>query len=54
MHLQSKPVELCGDELRGFPLAEGELRMTVQVPLFVKTDDVIRVDTRTDSYLERV
>jgi hypothetical protein len=28
--------------------------MTVQVPLFVKTDDVIRVDTRTDSYLERV
>jgi hypothetical protein len=26
----------------------------VQVPLFVKTDDVIRVDTRTDSYLERV
>lgn len=31
-----------------------ETGMTVQVPLFVKTDDVIRVDTRTDSYLERV
>jgi elongation factor P len=30
-----------------------ETGMTVQVPLFVKTDDVIRVDTRTDSYLER-
>jgi elongation factor P len=31
-----------------------ETGLTVQVPLFVKTDDVIRVDTRTDSYLERV
>ncbi len=31
-----------------------ETGMTVQVPLFVKTDDVIRVDTRTDSYIERV
>jgi elongation factor P len=34
--------------------ARVETGMTVQVPLFVKTDDVIRVDTRTDSYLERV
>jgi elongation factor P len=31
-----------------------ETGMTVQVPLFVKVDDVIRVDTRTDSYIERV
>ncbi len=31
-----------------------ETGITVQVPLFVKTDDVIRVDTRTDSYIERV
>lgn len=31
-----------------------ETGMTVQVPLFVKTDNVIRVDTRTDSYIERV
>lgn len=31
-----------------------ETGMTVQVPLFVKTDDVIRVDTRSDSYIERV
>ena len=31
-----------------------ETGMTVQVPLFIKTDDVIRVDTRTDSYIERV
>ncbi len=31
-----------------------ETGVTVQVPLFVKTGDVIRVDTRTDSYIERV
>lgn len=31
-----------------------ETGLTVQVPLFVKTDDVIRVDTRSDSYIERV
>ncbi len=31
-----------------------ETGLTVQVPLFVKTGDVIRVDTRTDSYIERV
>ena len=27
---------------------------TVQVPLFVNTDDVIRIDTRTGEYIERV
>jgi elongation factor P len=31
-----------------------ETGAVVQVPLFVKTDDVIRVDTRTNNYLERV
>ncbi len=31
-----------------------ETGLVVQVPLFVKTDDVIRVDTRTDTYIERV
>ena len=31
-----------------------ETGVVVQVPLFVKTDDVIRVDTRTNSYIERV
>ncbi len=31
-----------------------ETGAVVQVTLFVKTDDVIRVDTRTNSYLERV
>jgi len=31
-----------------------ETGVVIQVPLFVKTDDVIRVDTRTNNYLERV
>jgi elongation factor P len=31
-----------------------ETGVVVQVPLFVKTDDVIRVDTRTNTYIERV
>jgi len=31
-----------------------ETGVMVQVPLFVKTGDVIRVDTRSDSYIERV
>jgi elongation factor P len=31
-----------------------ETGITIQVPLFVNTGDVIKVDTRTGSYLERV
>jgi elongation factor P len=31
-----------------------ETGLTVNVPLFVNTDDVIRVDTRTGTYIERV
>ena len=30
-----------------------ETGITIQVPLFVNTGDVIKVDTRTGSYLER-
>ena len=33
--------------------AKLETGLTVQVPLFVNTGDVIKVDTRTGSYLER-
>jgi len=33
--------------------AELETGITIQVPLFINTGDVIRVDTRTGSYLER-
>ena len=31
-----------------------ETGLVIQVPLFVKTDDMIKVDTRTDTYIERV
>lgn len=34
--------------------AQTETGLSVQVPLFVNTGDIIRVDTRTGSYLERV
>jgi len=34
--------------------AELETGITIQVPLFVNNGDVIKVDTRTGSYLERV
>jgi len=33
--------------------AELETGITIQVPLFINTGDVIKVDTRTGSYLER-
>jgi len=31
-----------------------ETGLTIQVPLFIKQDDAIRIDTRTRSYIERV
>ena len=31
-----------------------ETGITIQVPFFLNTDDVIKVDTRTGDYLERV
>jgi elongation factor P len=31
-----------------------ETGITIQVPLFVNTGDIIKVDTRTGAYLERV
>jgi elongation factor P len=30
-----------------------ETGAVIQVPLFIQTGDVIRVDTRTQSYMER-
>ncbi len=38
----------------GSKLAKLETGITIQVPLFVNTGDIIKVDTRTASYLERV
>ena len=34
--------------------AKMETGITIQVPFFLNTDDVIKVDTRTGEYLERV
>ena len=31
-----------------------ETGATVQVPLFVNTDELIKIDTRTGNYIERV
>ncbi len=38
----------------GSKLARLETGLSIQVPLFVVTGDVIKVDTRTGSYIERV
>ena len=37
----------------GSKLAKLETGLTTQVPLFVNEGDVIKVDTRTGTYLER-
>ena len=34
--------------------AEVETGHTINVPLFVNTGDIIRIDTRTDEYMERI
>ena len=34
--------------------AKMETGISIQVPLFINSGDVIKVDTRTGSYLERV
>ena len=38
----------------GTKLARLETGITTQVPLFINKEDIIKVDTRTGSYLERV
>jgi len=38
----------------GNKLAKLETGITIQVPLFINTGDIIKVDTRNGSYLERV
>ena len=34
--------------------AKVETGITIQVPMFINSEDIIKVDTRTGSYLERV
>ncbi|MFA5116077.1 MAG: elongation factor P, partial [Candidatus Omnitrophota bacterium] len=44
-----------GDTAKGsLKPAEIETGHTIQVPLFIEIDDLIKVDTRTGSYIERV
>jgi elongation factor P len=39
---------------RAMKAATLETGATVMVPLFVETDELIKIDTRTGSYVERV
>ena len=39
---------------RAMKAATVETGATVMVPLFVETDELIKIDTRTGSYVERV
>jgi elongation factor P len=55
LHIQSTEPGIRGDTSKGgMKPATLETGATIQVPLFVGTGDVIRIDTRTSSYVSRV
>jgi elongation factor P len=55
LHIQSTEPGIRGDTSKaGMKPATLETGATIQVPLFVETGDLIRVDTRTGSYASRV
>lgn len=60
LHMELKVVDtppgVRGDTAQGGATKPAKLEtgMTIQVPLFVDEGDIIKVDTRTDSYVERV
>ena len=55
VHIASTEPGIRGDTSKGgMKPATLETGATIQVPLFVDTGDVIRVDTRTGSYVSRV
>ncbi len=55
VHIQSTEPGVRGDTSKGgMKPATLETGATIQVPLFVDTGDLIRVDTRTGSYVSRV
>ena len=55
VHVQSTEPGVRGDTSKGgMKPATLETGATIQVPLFVETGDVIRVDTRNSSYVSRV
>ena len=55
VHVETTEPGVRGDTSKGgMKPATLETGATIQVPLFVETGDVIRVDTRTGSYVSRV
>ena len=55
VHIESTEPGVRGDTSKaGMKPAKLETGATIQVPLFVETGDLIRVDTRTSSYVSRV
>ena len=55
VHIASTEPGVRGDTSKGgMKPAKLETGATIQVPLFVDTGDLIRVDTRTSSYVSRV
>jgi len=55
VHVQSTEPGVRGDTAKaGMKPATLETGATIQVPLFIETGDLIRVDTRTGSYVSRV
>jgi elongation factor P len=55
VHIESTEPGVRGDTSKGgMKPAKLETGATIQVPLFVDTGDLIRVDTRTSSYVSRV
>jgi len=55
LEVTQTPPGVKGDTAQGgTKRATLETGLTVQIPLFVEEGDVIRIDTRDDSYIERV
>ena len=55
VHVESTEPGVRGDTSKaGMKPATLETGATIQVPLFIETGDLIRVDTRTSSYVSRV
>ena len=55
VHVESTEPGVRGDTSKaGMKPAKLETGATIQVPLFVETGDLLRVDTRTGSYVSRV
>ena len=55
VHVQSTEPGIRGDTSKaGMKPATLETGATIQVPLFIETGDLIRVDTRTSSYVSRI